>query len=70
VGSGITIGLSGGPDNRVYCQAINLRSFMDRVPTIYAAKRSASLPLNALCFLYTAHMMRAILFARAIVALL
>ena len=33
VDSGIAIGLSGGTENRVYRQAINLRSFMDIVRT-------------------------------------
>ena len=61
VGSGILIGLSGGTENRVYRQAIYLRSFVDRIRAIYAAKRSASLPLNASCFVHNAHMMRAIL---------
>ena len=68
--SGILIGLSGGTVNRVYRQSINLRSFVDMVHTIYAAKRNASLPLNASCLVHTAHMMRAILFANATVALL
>ena len=68
--SGITIGLSGGTGNRVYRQAINLRSFKDMVRATYAAKRSASSPLNASCLVHTAHMMRAILFANATVALL
>ena len=69
-GSGIPIGLSGGTVNRVYRQAINLRSFVDVFRTVYAAKRSASSPLNASCLVHTAHMMRAILFANATVALL
>ena len=68
--SGITIGLSGGTVNRVYRQAINLRSFKDMVRATYAAKRCASSPLNASCLVHTAHMMRAILFANATVALL
>lgn len=70
VGSGIAIGLSGGTGNRVCRQAINLRSVMDLVRTIYAAKRRASSPLNISCLVHTAHMMRAILFANATVALL
>ena len=70
VGSGNSIGLSGGTENRVYRQAINLRSFVDMVRAFYAAKRSASLPLNTSCLVHTAHMMRAILFANATVALL
>ena len=70
VGSRIVIGLSGGTVNRVYRQAINLRSFVDVSRTIYAAKRSASSPLNISCLVHTAHMIRAILFASATVALL
>lgn len=70
VGSGIVIGLSGGTVNRVYRQAINLRSVVDMFRTIYAAKRNASSPLNASCLVHTAQMMRAILFANATVALL
>jgi len=70
VGSGIRIGLSGGTVNRVYRQAINLRSFVDIVRNIYAAKRSESSPLNVSCLVQTAHIIRAILFASATVALL
>ena len=70
VGSGISIGLSGGTVNRVYRQAISLRSTMDCCRGNYAAKRKASLPLNLSCLVHTAHMMRAILFANATVALL
>ena len=68
--SGITIGLSGGTVNRVYRQAINLRSIVDVYQGNYAAKRKASLPLNVSCLVHTAHIMRAILFANATVALL
>ena len=70
VGSRIPIGLSGGTVNRVYRQAINLRSFVDVFRTVYAAKRSASSPLNVSCLVQTAHIMRAILLANATVALL
>lgn len=70
VGSGIRIGLSGGTVNRVYRQAINLRSVVGFCLGNYAAKRNASLPLNLSCLVHTAHMMRAILFANATVALL
>ena len=70
VGSGITIGLSGGTVNRVYRQAINLRSVVETCWGNYAAKRKASLPLNVSCLVHTAHMIRAILFASATVALL
>ena len=70
VGSGIPIGLSGGTVNRVYRQAISLRSIMEFFRGNYAAKRKASLPLNLSCLVHTAHMMRAILFANATVALL
>ena len=68
--SGIVIGLSGGTVNRVYRQAINLRSVLELYWRNYAAKRKASLPLNFSCLVHTAHMMRAILFASATVALL
>lgn len=70
VSSGITIGLSGGTGNRVYRQAINLRSVVKLCQGNYAAKRKASLPLNVSCLVHTAHMIRAILFANATVALL
>lgn len=39
--SRIAIGLSGGTVNRVYRQAINLRSFVGILRHNYAAKRSA-----------------------------
>ena len=70
VSSRITIGLSGGTVNRVYRQAINLRSFMDMLFTNYAAKRKASFPLKLSCLVHTAHIMRAILFANTTVVLL
>ena len=70
VSSGITIGLSGGTENRMYRQAISLRSVVELCQGNYAAKRKASLPLNLSCLVHTAHMMRAILFANATVALL
>ena len=70
VSSGIRIGLSGGTENRVYRQVINLRSVVDVYQGNYAAKRKASLPLNVSCLVHTAHIMRAILFASATVALL
>jgi hypothetical protein len=70
VGSRIPIGLSGGTGNRMCRQAINLRSVVDMLRTIYAANRNASSPLNASCLVHTAHMIRAILFANATVALL
>jgi len=70
VSSRITIGLSGGTVNRVYRQAINLRSVVEFCQGNYAAKRNASLPSNFSCLVHTAHMMRAILFANATVALL
>lgn len=44
VSSGIVIRLSGGTENRVYRQAINLRSVVDVYQGNYAAKRKASLP--------------------------
>lgn len=68
--SRIAIGLSGGTENRVYRQAINLRSVVKLCQGNYAAKRKASLPLNVSCLVHTAHMIRAILFANATVALL
>jgi hypothetical protein len=70
VSSGIRIGLSGGTVNRVYRQAINLRSVLELCRGNYAAKRKASLPLNLSCLVHTAQIMRAILFASATVALL
>ena len=70
VSSGISIGLSGGTENRVYRQAINLRSVVDIRQGNYAAKRKASFPLKLSCLVHTAHIMRAILFANATVALL
>ena len=70
VSSGIRIGLSGGTENRVYRQAINLRSVVELCRGNYAAKRKASLPLNVSCLVHTAQIMRAILCASATVALL
>ncbi len=70
VSSGNPIGLSGGTENRVYRQAINLRSVVELCLGNYAAKRKASLPLNVSCLVHTAHIKRAILFASATVALL
>ena len=70
VSSGIAIGLSGGTVNHVHRQAISLRSAVGILQGNYVAKRNASLPLNVSCLVHTAHMMRAILFASATVALL
>ena len=68
--SRIRIGLSGDTVNRVYRQAINLRSVVDIRQDNYAAKRKASFPLKLSCLVHTAHMMRTILFASTTVALL
>ena len=70
VSSGIVIGLSGGTATRVYRQATSLRSIVDIRQGNYAAKRKASFPLKLSCLVHTAHIMRAILFANATVALL
>ena len=56
--------------NRMYRQAIKLRSVVETSQCNYAAKRKASLPLKVSCLVHTAHMIRAILFASATVALL
>ena len=64
------IGLSGGTANRVFRQLIIVRSIVENWSIDYAAKRKASSPLKLSWRVHTAHMIRAILFANATVALL
>ncbi len=68
--SRIGIGLSGGTENRVYRQAIIVRSVLMSLKITYAAKRKASSPLKTSVRVHTAHMIRAILLASANAALL